>query len=979
MHHVLRRSCCTLIALASAGCGSLGTSADAPPPAAQPVAQQAPAPGSEAWLEAYRRRLAQIRAGETVAPPMQAAPGVTAESAAGQPAVAPAPEPAAAEPEAPAAVEPAAEPAASEPPAVTGPEPEPPSAEPEPVVAPAAVAPPAVEPQEAPPAPVRPAPPPAAELKHILQQSREHAALVDQKIAVLVGAFVQKGLEAWDGGDLKAAHEAFASAYELDPTDPAARDLYERSGALLGTPGTSLAAIASTARDKAGARAEQNRLLVMHHVQQGDAAMAGDDAPAAVGHFEDALTLLRADPNAAQGGLGEAEVAAKVAMARHAAADSADRRNATLQGRAAALQEDFDQAEAAREQLRIDHLMQNANAAFLQDEYADAESALDEVLRLQPGNAEAENLRRIASKARHDQAGRVTRVEYRTQWQDTFDELRHDSVPQNDLMVFPEADQWAVVSGHGSKSFGSGATASTELDDAVRESLQKAIPVSFQDEPLSQVIAHLQAVTGVNMILSPGVKNLGTEPTITLEDRHSQPVARILKIVLEDLSEPKLSSTIRDGVLHVITTDEARADYVLQMYDIRDLTFTPKDYQADDFNLLPSGTDAESFQKGVEDEAPAPFIGADALVTLIQNNIEPDSWTADPNRTIQLMPGTLIVRQVPEVHQQIDELLANLRINTNTLVHIETRFIEVEDSFLEDIGVDLRGLEGNLTGGFPLEDFGQSGRGGFGTPNSPAGIGTGNDPGFFYAGNDGDIKGRIENLFDFTLGEKGTLNNAGGLSVQAMFLNDDNVEAVIHAVSKYQTSNVVNAPSLTLRSGQRGNVKALTTRTYVRDFEPEIAQAAVIAQPELDNVKEGVMLDVRAVASADKRFVTLELRPTVIDLVPDENGAVLPTKTVSLGTQNSGNVTIELPELRIQRLRTTATLPDGASLMLGGLKTSVDQDMNSGVPFLSDIPIIGSLFSREGEYTSKRKLIILLKATIVSPEEHEPALRGASR
>ena len=52
--------------------------------------------------------------------------------------------------------------------------------------------------------------------------------------------------------------------------------------------------------------------------------------------------------------------------------------------------------------------------------------------------------------------------------------------------------------------------------------------------------------------------------------------------------------------------------------------------------------------------------------------------------------------------------------------------------------------------------------------------------------------------------------------------------------------------------------------------------------------------------------------------------------------------------------------------------------MTSGVPFLSDIPILGGLFSRSGEYTSKRKLIILLKATIVAPEEHEPS-RGFKR
>jgi type II secretory pathway component GspD/PulD (secretin) len=479
-------------------------------------------------------------------------------------------------------------------------------------------------------------------------------------------------------------------------------------------------------------------------------------------------------------------------------------------------------------------------------------------------------------------------------------------------------------------------------------------------------------VSGVNFLLSPEVRDLGSTQTYSLEDKSPQPISRILRIVLEDLSETPLTYTVRDGVVRVITKEQARSDYTLQMYDIRDLTFTPKDYKAEDFNLLPSGTDKESFTTGVEDDEPQPYIGADKLLTLIQENIAADSWTADPNRTIQLLPGTLVVRQTPEVQEQIRVLLTDLRVNTNTLINIETRFIEVEDSFLEDIGVDLRGLDGSLTGGFPLEDFGQSGAGGFGTPSNPAGIGTGNDPGFFNSTEDGDIKGRVENLYDFSLGEAGTLNNAGGLSLQALFLDDTNVQAVLHAVTKYQTSNVVNAPSLTLRSGQRGNVKALTNRTYVRDFEPEIAQSAVIAQPELDNVREGVMLDVRAVASADRRFVTLELRPTVIDLVPDGLGNDLPQVTVSLGTQNASNVTIELPELRVQRLRTTATIPDGATLMLGGLKTSVEQKQNSGVPFLSDIPILGALFSRNGEYTSKRKLIILLKASIIVAEEREP-------
>lgn len=901
-------------------------------PAVQQVQQPAPPPGSDAWLEEYKRKLAAIRAGQEVA----------AQNTTQQPV------------------------------AVL-----PPVAQPEPIVQQPVVQQPVVQQPVAPPQPVQaPAPMPLREdeLASILAQSRQHAALVDDRVSSLVAAFVQEGLAAMANDDLAAAHDHFAHAYELDPDDPAARDLYQRTAALLGKPGGSLGSVAESAREKAAAREDQTRLMAQQYLAEGDAAMARTDYEGAVQHFEDALALVKYAPDAATGPVTAANIAARVSLAKRAALDAQSARDNQLIDAALSLQEDLDRADATRSERRVGQLLDNANDAFLRDEYEAAETALDEVLGADPNNEEARNLKGIVAKARHQARDTATRKIYRTEWQDTFDELEQEHLPQNDLIMFPDADTWAIAEARDAKQFRAASGAGSDLDAAVVDRLSKAIPVSFVDEPLDEVLKHLAAVSGVNFLMSRDAEDAADGQTYSLQDRNAQPIERVLKILLEDLSLPPLGYSIRDGVVRVITADEVRSDYVLQMYDIRDLTFTPKDYKADDFNLLPSGTDSDSFLGGVEDEEPLPLIGADALLTLIQDNIAVDSWIEDPERTIQLMPGTLVVRQTPDVHRQIKELLDDLRVNTNTLVHIETRFIEVEDSFLEDIGVDLRGLDGSLTGGFPLEDFGQSGAGGFGTPTNPLGIGTGNDPGFYYNGDNGDIKGRIENLFDFTLGEAGTLNGAGGLSLQALFFDDTNVEIVMRAVTKYQTSNIVNAPNLTLRSGQRGNVKALTTRTYVRDFEPEIAQAAVIAQPELDNVKEGVVLDVRAVASADRRFVTLELRPTVIDLVPDASGADLPQATVSLGTQNSNNVTIELPELRIQRLRTTATIPDGATLMLGGLKTSVEQNQDSGVPVLSDIPILGSMFSRQGEYTSKRKLIILLKATILAPEEHEPTL-----
>jgi type II secretory pathway component GspD/PulD (secretin) len=83
-------------------------------------------------------------------------------------------------------------------------------------------------------------------------------------------------------------------------------------------------------------------------------------------------------------------------------------------------------------------------------------------------------------------------------------------------------------------------------------------------------------------------------------------------------------------------------------------------------------------------------------------------------------------------------------------------------------------------------------------------------------------------------------------------------------------------------------------------------------------------------------------------------------------------VTIQLPNLELQRVRTSIPIPDGGTVMLGGLKVSEKQDYRSGVPFLSKIPLLSALFERKGNYVSNRKLLILLRASVVIPEEKEP-------
>ena len=78
------------------------------------------------------------------------------------------------------------------------------------------------------------------------------------------------------------------------------------------------------------------------------------------------------------------------------------------------------------------------------------------------------------------------------------------------------------------------------------------------------------------------------------------------------------------------------------------------------------------------------------------------------------------------------------------------------------------------------------------------------------------------------------------------------------------------------------------------------------------------------------------------------------------------------PELDIQRVRTTVPMPDGGTVMLGGLKISDKQEQRSGVPILDRIPVVRFLFERQGSYVANSKLLILINANIVIPDELAP-------
>ncbi|MCH7226541.1 secretin N-terminal domain-containing protein [Haloferula sp. A504] len=105
----------------------------------------------------------------------------------------------------------------------------------------------------------------------------------------------------------------------------------------------------------------------------------------------------------------------------------------------------------------------------------------------------------------------------------------------------------------------------------------------------------------------------------------------------------------------------------------------------------------------------------------------------------------------------------------------------------------------------------------------------------------------------------------------------------------------------------------------------------------------------------------------VIPLVNSDDEVTLEIALINdevIGEQLIENVGL-VPTIGRREVLTTVTVPDGATIVLGGLITSTKRESVTGVPLLSDIPGLGKLFSRTSTEDDRQELMIFIQPRIV--------------
>lgn len=567
------------------------------------------------------------------------------------------------------------------------------------------------------------------------------------------------------------------------------------------------------------------------------------------------------------------------------------------------------------------------------------------------------------------------------------------TLPHNDLMTFP-AD-WPELTYRRRQLTDGDIAGTSEINRRIEMSLRDSIPeIDFNAQKLDISIAYIQEHTKVNFVVNwTAMTNAGVEQDmpITLQIRNV-PASQVLKLVLEQASAinelDPVSYAVKDGIVEVSTLrDLKRRTAFFRSYDIRDLLVEIPDFDnAPNFDLGSalessgtvggdggsSGSDVNLFGDTDDDDDDDDEDNDEARVTEILDLIRTQTGSQDDwvelggdVSSVRELNGLLLVRTTPDTHAEITALLDELRQTRSMQISVEARFLLVDQNFLEEIGVDIDleiGANDDGTGWGTTKIAQDS----FGITNRPISTGI---PGSF-----GSVSPTIGAIEDFISGS-GFSSSRRALDVNFFYVDDWSVNVMIRATQNQRRAISLTAPRITFFNGQQAYVTVARQIAFISDLEP--VPDANGMNPTLSFTQSGVVLAVEGTISADRRYVTMTVEPSLATISEIRRVEFLVALDDNTNDDDDDDVTnlavgaIEAPQLELTQLQTTVSVPDQGTLMLGGQRLVGEIEIESGVPVLSKIPLINRLFTNRTKVKDERTLLILIKPTIIIQQEEE--------
>ncbi len=176
------------------------------------------------------------------------------------------------------------------------------------------------------------------------------------------------------------------------------------------------------------------------------------------------------------------------------------------------------------------------------------------------------------------------------------------------------------------------------------------VSLDFKDAPIDSVIDYLREIADMNIFLDQKVREKQLVLSIKVTEIS-------LKSVLSLVLKPHGCDTMfKDGVLMVMTREDI-ADRLTRMeiYDCRDILYPVQDFPGVDIQLAQDQIGTMTIDGGPGEGFEFP------IEELVKAHTGGRSWEENPKAACSLQNGLLVIKNTPEVHQQVRRLLDMLR------------------------------------------------------------------------------------------------------------------------------------------------------------------------------------------------------------------------------------------------------------------------------------------------------------------------------
>lgn len=231
-------------------------------------------------------------------------------------------------------------------------------------------------------------------------------------------------------------------------------------------------------------------------------------------------------------------------------------------------------------------------------------------------------------------------------------------------------------------------------------------------------------------------------------------------------------------------------------------------------------------------------------------------------------------------------------------------------------------------------------------------------------------------LEDFTTRSYADLRSTSSATdaVIKAFFDASKVQALLTAIEQEGYGRIMARPKLLVNDNQEGEIKTQNTISVAQVKSnvviPDQGSAVTTKDVTFNDYEAGVTLTIKPhISKGDMLRLEITLNRTdftlkdPIEIIDDDGKQTFPSPPDRLSTD----------------VTTVGTVPNGTTIILGGLETIDQSKGQSKVPLLGDLPLVGGLFRGVTDTGDQSRLYVFVRANIIRPGDQVAGLEDIRR